>query len=112
MNFQLVIDCADPEPLVRFWAQALDYRVPDPPQGHATWRDYYLSIGVPAHELGEGDCADRLVHLNGAGPDMWLQIVPETRPSKTGFTSICESAADGRCHWPRAASGSTPRWPG
>ncbi len=82
MNFQLVIDCVDPGPLVRFWAQALAYRVPDPPQGLATWRDYYLSIGVPEHELDDGDCADRLVDPAGAGPDIWFQIVPEPKTLK------------------------------
>lgn len=82
MNFQLVIDCADPGRLVRFWAEALGYRVTDPPQGFATWRDYYLSIGVPEHELGDGDCADRLVDPKGAGPDVWFQIVPEPKTIK------------------------------
>jgi hypothetical protein len=56
--------------------------VTDPPQGFATWRDYYLSIGVPEHELGDGDCADRLVDPKGAGPDIWFQIVPEPKSIK------------------------------
>lgn len=82
MNFQLAIDCADPERLVRFWAEALGYRVPEPPQGLPTWRDFYLSIGVPEHELGDGDCADRLVDPSGAGPAIWFQVVPEPKTIK------------------------------
>jgi len=82
MNFQLVIDCADPGRLVRFWAEALDYRVPDPPQEFATWREFYLSIGVPEEELTDGDCADRLADPKGAGPDIWFQIVPERKTIK------------------------------
>lgn len=82
MNFQLVIDCAEPDRMVAFWAQALDYRVPDPPDGHATWRDYYLSIGVPEHELDCGDCADRLIDPTGAGPNIWFQVVPERKTIK------------------------------
>lgn len=82
MEFQLVIDCADPEPLVRFWAAALGYRVQDPPEGHATWRDYYVSVGVPQEELGDGDCADRLVDPAGAGPAIWFQVVPEEKTLK------------------------------
>jgi hypothetical protein len=27
VRFQLVIDCADPEPLARFWAAALGYEL-------------------------------------------------------------------------------------
>ena len=35
--FQLVIDCADPEPLARFWAAALGYQLAPPPAGFGTW---------------------------------------------------------------------------
>lgn len=82
MGFQIVIDCADPERLVRFWAAALGYRVQEPPKGHATWRDYYVSVGVPEEELGDGDCADRLVDPAGAGPAIWFQVVPEKKTLK------------------------------
>ena len=33
VSFQLVIDCADPEPLARFWAAALGYELEPPPDG-------------------------------------------------------------------------------
>ncbi|MEV6970517.1 VOC family protein [Hamadaea sp. NPDC051192] len=82
MGFQLAIDCTDPDRLVPFWAAALDYRPQDPPQGHATWRDYYVSVGVPEEELGDGDCADRLVDPAGAGPAIWFQVVPEKKTLK------------------------------
>ncbi|MBV1853574.1 VOC family protein [Catellatospora tritici] len=82
MGFQLTIDCADPARLVGFWAAALGYRAQDPPEGHATWRDFYLSVGVPAEELGDGDCADRLVDPAGGGPAIWFQIVPEQKTLK------------------------------
>lgn len=32
-KFQLVIDCADPEPLARFWVAALGYEFEPPPDG-------------------------------------------------------------------------------
>ncbi|MGY0234438.1 VOC family protein [Longispora urticae] len=82
MGLQLVVDCGDPGRLVDFWAAALGYRVQDPPEGHATWRDFYLSVGVPAAELGEGECADRIVDPAGAGPAVWFQIVPERKTLK------------------------------
>ena len=44
-GLSLTIDCRDPGLLVPFWCEALAY-VPAPaPEGHATWRSFYLSIG-------------------------------------------------------------------
>jgi len=81
-EWQLTIDCADPDLLVSFWATALGYVPPPPPGGKATWRDYYLSIGVPEEELGDGDAVDRLVDPSGRGPAMWFQQVPEGKTIK------------------------------
>ncbi|NUP34700.1 MAG: VOC family protein [Streptomycetaceae bacterium] len=82
MTFQITIDCAKPDLLAPFWAAALGYRAADPPEGHASWREFYLSVGVPAEELGDGDCVDRLVDPTGAGPAIWSQIVPEPKTLK------------------------------
>ena len=80
--FQLVIDCHDPSTLVAFWQPLLGgYRVPDPPAPHPTWRDWYISLGVPAAEI-EGDGADRLVPTDGNGVNIWFQVVPETKSVK------------------------------
>jgi hypothetical protein len=38
-EFQLVIDCADPEPLARFWVAALGYQFEPPPDGYDNWDD-------------------------------------------------------------------------
>jgi hypothetical protein len=81
-KFQLTIDCAQPDRLVRFWAAALGYVVEPPPAGAATWREYWLSIGVPAEELGEGDCADSIIDPAGRGPRIWFQQVPEPKVGK------------------------------
>jgi hypothetical protein len=82
IEFQLTIDCADPGLLVPFWAQALGYLPQPPPEGFDTWRDWYLSVGVPEHELGDGDCTDRLADPEGNGPKIWFQIVPEGKVTK------------------------------
>jgi len=82
IEYMLTIDCADPGPLVAFWASALGYVPKPPPDGFATWRDYYLSINVPAEELGDGDCADRLIDPSGRAPGIWFQIVPEGKAGK------------------------------
>jgi hypothetical protein len=82
IEYQLTIDCADPGRLVAFWASALGYVPKPPPDGFATWRDYYLSINIPAEELGEGDCTDRLVDPSGRAPGIWFQPVPEGKVVK------------------------------
>ena len=79
---QIAIDCADPERLVAFWCLALDYEPAPPPDGAATWRAWYLSVGVPEAELGDGDCVDRIRDPLGVGPPIWFQPVPEAKTVK------------------------------
>jgi hypothetical protein len=62
VRFQLVIDCADPDRLARFWAAALGYELAPPPAGFATWNDFYREIGVPEEDLVDG-AATRLAGL-------------------------------------------------
>lgn len=79
---QLVIDCHSPERLLPFWATALGYVPAPPPQGHRTWRSYYLAMGEPEESLEDGDCCDRLIDPEGVGPDVWFQVVPEEKMVK------------------------------
>ena len=58
-NIEIVLDCADPESLAPFWAEALGYRI----QGA---RDPYVA----------------LVPQVGDAPRFILQRVPEPRPGK------------------------------
>jgi hypothetical protein len=80
VRFQLVIDCADPDRLARFWAAALGYELAPPPAGFPTWDDYYRDLGVPEEDLGIG--ADRISDPQGQGPAIWFQVVPETKAVK------------------------------
>lgn len=82
IRFHLTIDCADPDRLARFWADALGYTLEEPPAGSGSWREYWLDIGVPEEELGEGDCNDSIVDPDGAGPRIWFQEVPEPKAVK------------------------------
>ncbi len=85
-TWQLTIDCTDPARLVSFWAPVLGYRVQPPPPGHATWNDWYLSMGVPAEELDpDGDGSDRIFDPTGRGPTIWFQPVPEAKVVKNRF---------------------------
>jgi hypothetical protein len=79
-RFQLVIDCRNPEPLARFWAAALGYEFEPPPEGFATWDDYWRHVGVGEEELGMGlDC---IIDPDGRGLRIWFQVVPELKTVK------------------------------
>ncbi len=80
VSYQLVIDCGSPEPLARFWAEALHYVLAPPPPGFASWNEWYRSVGVPEEELGPG--VDRIEDPAGEGPRIWFQVVPEAKSVK------------------------------
>jgi hypothetical protein len=79
-GFMLVIDCADPDRLSRFWVAALGYMIEPSPAGWASWDEYWRSIGVPEEDLGVGE--DRIVDPEGRGPGIWFQVVPERKTVK------------------------------
>jgi len=81
-GLQLAIDCSDPSVLVPFWCLALDYEPVPPPDGHATWRAWYVSIGVPDEEFGDSDGLDRIRDPEGVRPTIWFQVVPERKTVK------------------------------
>lgn len=83
VSFQLVIDCADPDRLARFWAAALGYQLEPPPAGFATWDDYWRAVGVSEDDLGIG--ADCIVDPDRRGPRIWFQVVPERKTVKNRF---------------------------
>jgi Glyoxalase-like domain len=76
---QVVIDCADPARLAGFWAEALGYRVQDPPSGFDSWLAFLISVGVPESEWNS---ASAVVDPDGAGPRIYLQRVPEPKAGK------------------------------
>ena len=47
VRFQVVIDCAEPEPLARFWAAALGYVLEPPPERIAVLDNCFRHIGLP-----------------------------------------------------------------
>ncbi len=77
VRFQLVIDCADPDRQARFWAAALGYELAPPPDGFATWNDFYRSLGLPEEYLVDG--ADRISDPEGHGPSIWFNVVPDAK---------------------------------
>ena len=51
-----------------------------PPEGFATWDDYWRDFGLGEDDLGVGE--DRIVDPDGHGPRIWFQIVPEGKTIK------------------------------
>jgi hypothetical protein len=80
VRFQLVIDCADPDRLARFWAAALHYEFEPAPGGFNSWDDYYRDMGVGEEDLGIGE--DSITDPHGEGPRIWFQRVPEGKTVK------------------------------
>jgi hypothetical protein len=80
VRFQLVIDCADPDRLARFWATALGYELAPPPVRFSTWQDFYRELGLPEDEVVDG--ADRISDPDGRGPSIWFNVVTDAKRGK------------------------------
>jgi hypothetical protein len=76
---QVVFDCVDPDRLARFWAQALGYKLQDPPAGYATWEDWAREQGIPQERWNE---VSAIVDPDGRGPRLFFQKVPEAKVVK------------------------------
>ena len=76
---QVVIDCADPAKLAPFWAEALHYRLQDPPEGFVSWEAWLQANGIPEHDWNS---ASAVVDPAGVGPRIYFQRVPETKMVK------------------------------
>jgi hypothetical protein len=69
---QIAIDCADTETLALFWAEVLNYRLADPPEGFRTWLEFSRDVAVDP-----GEQWSRLVDPDGVGPELLFHRVPE-----------------------------------
>ncbi|WP_068397756.1 VOC family protein [Kribbia dieselivorans] len=76
---QVTFDCADPAALAAFWAEALGYRVQEPPAGFATWEAALTAFGVPPERHND---ASAIIDPDGAGPRVFFQRVPEGKQVK------------------------------
>jgi hypothetical protein len=78
-SVQIVFDCADPDRQARFWAEALHYRMPDPPPGFATWDDWARSEGIPEERWNDLRAVEDPERV---GPRVFFQRVPERKVAK------------------------------
>jgi len=78
-SVQIVFDCADPDKLARFWAEALHYKLQDPPQGFDSWQAFLRAQGIPEEDWNS---ASAVVDPEGVGPRIYFQRVPEGKTVK------------------------------
>ena len=79
VDIQVTFDCADPDRLARFWAEALGYKIQDPPDGFESWEAFLSAQGVPESEWNS---ASAVVDPDGHGPRLYFQRVPEGKTVK------------------------------
>jgi hypothetical protein len=78
-RFQVTFDCADPDRQAHFWAEALGYRIPEPPDGFSTWIEWAAKAGVPEERWGDFSAVEDPA---GEGPRIYFQRVPEGKVAK------------------------------
>ncbi|MCH6159926.1 VOC family protein [Streptomyces marispadix] len=78
-DIQITVDCADPAGLSAFWAEALSYRLQDPPAGFESWDQALEAMGVPPASRND---ASAVVDPEGSGPRLFFQRVPEGKQAK------------------------------
>ncbi|MEV0997327.1 VOC family protein [Nonomuraea sp. NPDC050202] len=76
---QITFDCADPAKLAAFWAEALGYRLDDPPPGFESWEQALEAMGVPPERRND---ASAVIDPERAGPRLFFQRVPEHKQAK------------------------------
>ncbi len=69
-RLQVVFDCNDPSRLSKFYAEALHYKVQDPPSGYATWEAWLKDHKIPEEEWNS---AGAIVDPEGTGPRIYFQ---------------------------------------
>jgi len=98
----LTFDCAHPGKLAEFWALALDYEQPAPPEGFASWPEWLTSMDVPEDEWDDGAY---LSDPAGRKPTLSFLKVPEGKVVKNRL-HIDVKAGGGRqtpwdVRWPK-----------
>jgi catechol 2,3-dioxygenase-like lactoylglutathione lyase family enzyme len=78
-DVQITIDCADPAGLAAFWAAALGYELQGPPPGFESWDQALDAMGIPPEHRND---ASAVIDLEGSGPRVFFQRVPEPKRVK------------------------------
>jgi len=67
---QVVFDCRDPAALSKFYAEALHYKLQNPPEGFKSWEEALKAWGVPE---ADWNSASAIVDHDGEGPRIYFQ---------------------------------------
>ena len=78
-KLQVVFDCADPTSLAKFYAEALHYKLQDPPTGYPSWEALLKEQGIPEEEWNS---ASAIVDPEGKGPRIYFQQMNTPKPEK------------------------------
>jgi Glyoxalase-like domain len=90
-HVQITFDCADPSALAAFWAEVLGYQVQPPPGDFASWPEALAAFGVPEDQWNSRSA---LVPLEGDGPRVFFQRVPEGKTAKNRVHLDIRAAVD------------------
>lgn len=97
----MTFDCADPAGLAAFWCQALGYVEAPPPEGFASWPEWFAHCGVPQEEWGDGAY---IVDPAGVRPGISFLKVPEPKVTKNRVHLDVQVGGGRRVPW-------EVRWP-
>jgi Glyoxalase-like domain len=78
-KLQVVFDCKDPGSLSKFYAEALHYKMQDPPAGFQSWEAWLQQQGIPE---GDWNSASAIVDPAGNGPRVYFQQMDTPKLAK------------------------------
>jgi len=78
-RLQVVFDCSDPDGLSKFYAEALHYKLQDPPAGFPSWEAWLAQQGIPKEEW---NTASAIVDPAGVGPRIYFQQMDTPKLAK------------------------------
>lgn len=98
-TFQVTFDANDPAGLADFWAEALGYVIPPPPEGHESWDAWATAMAIPEERWND---ARALIDPDGNGPRLFFQKVPEGKTAKNRVhldVTVARDASDDDARW-------------
>ena len=101
-RWTLTIDCAHPATLAAFWRLALGYAEAPPPEGFASWAEWFEHFRVPPEERDHGAY---IVDPDGVRPSISFLKVPEPKATKNRVHLDVQAGGDRsepwEVRWPR-----------
>ncbi|HEX2909243.1 MAG TPA: VOC family protein [Chloroflexia bacterium] len=71
-SYQVTFDCLDPDKMATFWAIALGYKKPGPPEGYRDWPEYLAEEGISEKLCNS---ATGIIDPEGIRPTIYFQKV-------------------------------------